>query len=218
MTDESREYRGEDSVVKFHAKRCIHAKECVKGLPGVFDPGRRPWVDADAASADEICEVIVRCPSGALHFERLDGGVAERAPDENVVTIVPDGPLYVKGDLEVVDGAGSLQLKDTRIAFCRCGASGNKPFCDGQHSGSGFRDPGEIPRDRPESQEITAGTKLTITPAANGPLKLKGSVTVRGADGQNAVMRVSVGLCRCGGSKRKPFCDGAHKDIEFVAS
>lgn len=218
MSDKIREYAGDDIVIKFDARRCIHAAECVKGLPGVFERGRRPWVDANAATPDRTAEVIMRCPTGALKFQRRDGGGEEPTPAENSVRLEPDGPCYATGDIEIVDGEGSIQLSDTRVAFCRCGASQNKPFCDGRHSDAGFRAPGTLPDERPADQEITSGQKLTVTPLANGSLLLQGPVTIRDAEGRDEVTRMKISLCRCGASKKKPFCDGSHKATGFTAA
>jgi CDGSH-type Zn-finger protein len=106
---------------------------------------------------------------------------------------------------------------DTRVAYCRCGASENKPFCDGRHADAGFQALGGIAEDRPDSQEISGGGKLTVNVASNGPLVLQGPVTVRSADGGDTVTRNAVSLCRCGASQKKPFCDGTHKEIGFTA-
>jgi CDGSH-type Zn-finger protein/uncharacterized Fe-S cluster protein YjdI len=212
-----REYKGKDIVVRYDVKRCIHAEECVKGLPTVFAKDRRPWVDPDGAGADYVAEVVERCPTGALYHERTDGGPGEELPGQNTVTVTVDGPLYVAGEVDTLLGDGSVVSTDTRVAYCRCGASENKPFCDGRHADAGFEAPGAIAESRPDSQEIAAGEKLAVTLAGNGPLLLKGPVTVRGAGGEDTVARNSVALCRCGASQKKPFCDGSHKNIDFVA-
>ena len=70
-------YEGKDIVLTYDARRCIHAGECVRGLPAVFDPARRPWVVPDEADPAEVADVVRRCPTGALHFERA-GGQADR--------------------------------------------------------------------------------------------------------------------------------------------
>ncbi|NIW35222.1 MAG: hypothetical protein GWN32_01155 [Gemmatimonadetes bacterium] len=217
MSEKVREYEGRDIAVKFDLRRCIHAEECVHGLPDVFDRDRRPWVNPDGADADRIAEVVMRCPTGALQFERRDGGPAEPVPDENVVRAEPDGPLYVRGDVEIVDSDGTIVLGDTRVAFCRCGASNNKPFCDNAHLDSGFKHPGSLPDQPPADQELMAGEKLRVTPRPNGSLLLEGPFVVRAADGVAEVKRMKVSLCRCGASQKKPFCDGSHKAIGFTA-
>jgi CDGSH-type Zn-finger protein len=50
----------------------------------------------------------------------------------------PNGPLFVRGLVRMVDEDGQLIREDTRLALCRCGASENKPFCDGSHRRIGF--------------------------------------------------------------------------------
>src|SRR6202795_4621759 len=86
-----RRYDGEDITITYDVKRCIRAEECVRGLPRVFDPGRRVWVDATQANAEEIANIVQRCPTGALHFRRTDGGVEEPILCRNEVRITPDG-------------------------------------------------------------------------------------------------------------------------------
>jgi len=124
--------------VRWEPRLCIHVKNCVR-LGGVFDPDRRPWIDVDAADADAIAETVLTCPTGALRFRRLDGGAQEAAPGPPLVEPRPDGPLFVRGEIRIVDPDGRVIREDTRVALCRCGASGNKPFCDGSHRRIGFR-------------------------------------------------------------------------------
>ncbi|MYH48095.1 MAG: hypothetical protein F4151_00830 [Gammaproteobacteria bacterium] len=126
-------YSGEKAAVSYDVRRCIHAAACVHGLPDVFDPSRKPWIDPDRAEAEQLLQVIMRCPTGALHLERSDGEHAEPTPERNTAIVERNGPVYLRGDLEIVTGQGEVLLKDTRIALCRCGASENKPFCDGSH-------------------------------------------------------------------------------------
>lgn len=132
-------YRNEGIAVYWNPRVCVHSGRCVGGLPQVFQPSERPWVKIDGATAAEIAEVVSRCPSGALHFERLDGGVPETAPEETTVEPQTNGPLFVRGRLRVVGPDGTLLREDTRMALCRCGHSNNKPFCDGSHRKVGFR-------------------------------------------------------------------------------
>jgi CDGSH-type Zn-finger protein/uncharacterized Fe-S cluster protein YjdI len=218
MADKPREYEGRDVVVQYDVKRCIHAEVCVRGLPSVFQRERRPWVDADGASAADIGDVVMRCPTGALHFRRRDSEASEPVPQENTATLEVDGPVYVKGDLEIVDAEGSLGLADTRIALCRCGASENKPFCDGRHTQIGFTHAGDVAGAKPEPEGFTPAGKLSLEPRPNGPVVLRGSFEVRSADGKTSSFHdARASLCRCGASQKKPFCDGTHKKIGFVA-
>jgi uncharacterized Fe-S cluster protein YjdI/CDGSH-type Zn-finger protein len=141
-----RTYRGSHIEVSFDGDLCIHATECVRGLPAVFDRGRRPWVVADNAAADEVSVVVERCPTGALQYTRRDGSRDEQAPDVTTVTPVENGPLALRGFLMVRHEDGSLE-RLPRAALCRCGQSKNKPFCDNSHLEAGFRAPGVSPAD-----------------------------------------------------------------------
>jgi uncharacterized Fe-S cluster protein YjdI/CDGSH-type Zn-finger protein len=141
-TDHEREYRTDQIVVRWEPQYCVHVANCIRGLPGVFNPRDRPWVHVDAASADEIARVVMTCPTGALHFERLDGGPHEPVPETTSVTVTANGPLRLHGNIELRDAAGNLIRQDTRMALCRCGYSRTKPFCDGSHLMVDFQDPG----------------------------------------------------------------------------
>ena len=83
--------------------------------------------------------MIERCPTGALHFRRRDGGPQEPVPEETTVQERPNGPLFVHGKIRIFGQDRKLVREDTRVALCRCGASQNKPFCDGSHRRVGFR-------------------------------------------------------------------------------
>ncbi len=137
----AREYRSSQGriVVYWEPEICNHTGNCFRGLPEVFQPQNRPWVLVDAASADKIAEVVMTCPTGALHFERFDGGPQEPQSDETTIDARPNGPLHVRGRVRIVGSGGRLIRGDTRVALCRCGASANKPFCDGSHRRIGFR-------------------------------------------------------------------------------
>ena len=229
------EYAGEEISIDYDAKRCIHAAECVHGLPAVFDPDRRPWVDPDGAGADSIADVVGRCPTGALRFERLDGGPAEVPPSESVVAVAPDGPLYVRGDLRLGAALGEADEEgrvDYRTALCRCGESANKPFCDNAHQERGFEDPGAVDVGRGtafEDLEAEPGSAssgpssappagpLAVTAAPNGPLLFGGPVELRSGDGECRILVQNPALCRCGHSRDKPFCDGTHFSVGFQA-
>ncbi len=217
MSDRGRAYSGQAIVVQYGVKRCIHAAECAKGLPAVFDPNRQPWIDPDAASADDIAAIVMRCPTGALHFERTDGGAAEPVPDRNRTTLSADGPLYLRGQIEIARMDGTVLLHDTRVALCRCGASQNKPFCDGHHETAGFTDPGQLGTNQLKPVDPTAAGALRVTLAPNGPLLFNGPFELCAATGTACYAGSSGALCRCGASQNKPFCDGSHKTIGFAA-
>jgi len=140
-----RTYRGAAIEVSFDLDLCTHIGECLRRSPEVFALRRRPWVLPDKSGADELARVIERCPSGALQYRRLDGGPEETGPEPPRMTAIRNGPLLVRGRIEVRRDDGTLEVLP-RAALCRCGESANKPFCDNAHLRSGFRAPGEVMR------------------------------------------------------------------------
>jgi len=217
MTAKIKSYWSDDLVVTYDAALCIHAAECVRGLPQVFDTSERPWIQPANAPADEIAEVVMRCPTGALHFERKDGGAAEPAPEVHTIRLRERGPLYLRGDIEL-RLADSAVVRDTRMALCRCGASQNKPFCDNSHLGIGFADSGALGDNRVRLLDtVQTGGKLIVTPTANGSIKVEGDLALSSSDGQTTFEGNRAFLCRCGSSHNKPFCDSTHKEIGFQA-
>ena len=214
--DRVHEFRGESVTVTWSRRRCIHAASCVMNLPRVFEPGRRPWIDLTGAPADVVARVVAHCPTGSLHYERTDGGAPETAPDTNLARVTRDGPIYLHGDIELLDESGAPRLADTRVALCRCGRSSNKPLCDGAHL-TGFRDLGAL---SPENKVTDAGLRsgsLRVRPVPNGPLELEGAFTIASADRRTVLQGTGVRLCRCGNSRTKPFCDGSHERVGFVS-
>lgn len=138
-----RTYRGASIEVSFDRDLCTHVAACLLGLPTVFDIDRRPWIAVDAAAPDEIARTIARCPSGALQYRRLDGGPEEQGPEPPEVTPIRNGPLRVRGRIEVRRADGGVEALP-RASLCRCGASQNKPFCDNTHLRVAFQAPGEM--------------------------------------------------------------------------
>jgi uncharacterized Fe-S cluster protein YjdI len=134
----SRKYTGERIEVEWEPRLCIHVRNCVRALPQVFDADARPWITVDAADADAVAATVMDCPTGALHFHRLDGGPEEEVAAETTVEPRPNGPLFVRGHVRIVGADGEIVREDTRVALCRCGGSANKPFCDGSHRRNGF--------------------------------------------------------------------------------
>ncbi|MPZ49432.1 MAG: hypothetical protein GEU75_09075 [Dehalococcoidia bacterium] len=137
--DVSRTYRGEGIVVLWEPKLCIHITNCIRHLPQVFNAGVRPWIDASAASAEEIAAAVESCPTGALSYERTDGAPGEQAGETTTVEPRTNGPLFLRGRIEVRDPSGRVLRTATRVALCRCGYSGNKPYCDLSHRAIDFK-------------------------------------------------------------------------------
>ncbi len=200
-------YTSDAVDVHFDLGRCIHAGKCVHGLPGVFDVKAKPWVQPANGDADALVAVVQTCPTGALTYTRKDGGAAEAGDPRNTVRIVADGPLELRGRVQI---GGELV---TRAALCRCGASENKPFCDNAHKGIGFSDDG-----LPDAGDVgDAGVEGAVgcRSIPNGPLHVSGGVEILASDGAVVFRGEEAWLCRCGASANKPFCDGAHKRIGF---
>ena len=146
----SKDYIAEGIIVHWRSSRCIHSQRCVDGLPDVFERDARPWIRPDRAPADDLAVTIDRCPSRALTYTRADGaapGPNAARPDEDaaasdgaavVVNVKRAGPLAIVGEVTVVDADGTVLSSDDRTFLCRCGSSGNKPFCDGSHKQVSF--------------------------------------------------------------------------------
>ena len=210
------DYEGKDILARLENESCIHAEVCVHGLPEVFDRHGRPWIEPDQADADRVAGVVMRCPTGALQFERRDGE-SESAPERNVCTVVQDGPLYLSGALELNLTEGGVR-EDTRIALCRCGHSRSKPFCDNSHREAAFEDDGSLGAAMLGQGEPSVGASgLSLTPAPDGPVLMRGPIEIRSADGASRQAGIKGALCRCGASHNKPYCDGSHGVIEFKA-
>lgn len=210
MSNEIEERRGESIAILIKGNRCIHSRNCVLGRPDVFVPNAvGDWIHPDNASPETIAAIAQSCPSGAISYERLDGGEPETAPDVNVVRLRENGPLAFHAELDIAGETSSF-----RATFCRCGASGNKPFCDSSHNKVGFQATGEPPSQESEPLSTRNGL-LKITPTANGPLLVQGAIEVCTGTGRTVTRTTQTALCRCGGSNNKPFCDGSHVRVGF---
>ena len=131
-----KKYSKGKTTVLWQPALCIHSEKCFHGLPSVFDPNRKPWVDMDGAEESDIIKQVHNCPSGALSIV----GENEKPATEINIEISNDGPILIRGQvlLKTSDGQ-KQQLKNPITAFCRCGASNNKPFCDGTHKKIDFK-------------------------------------------------------------------------------
>lgn len=216
MATKPRTYHGEQADVTYDLKRCIHAEECIRRLSAVFNRDQLPWAQPDHASPDELLETVLHCPSGALHVERKDDRDGEPTPAQNTIQLIEDGPLYVRGNVTIVQSDGNLVLHDTRVALCRCGASRNKPFCDNSHRAINFQAPGARDTIEPVTFNPNGG-ELTILPGKNDCLAVTGNFTIICGDSNPVYNGNEQWLCRCGGSSDKPFCDKTHQRNGFQA-
>jgi uncharacterized Fe-S cluster protein YjdI len=140
MKDITKKYTNGEVTIVWKPAMCIHSAICFNGLGEVFHPKELPWITPEKSTTDKIIAQVKKCPSGALSYylnrdaEKHDVKVEA----ETIVETVPNGPLMVYGNVVVKDPHGTLTQKNNATAFCRCGGSGNKPYCDGSHKKNGF--------------------------------------------------------------------------------
>jgi CDGSH-type Zn-finger protein/uncharacterized Fe-S cluster protein YjdI len=204
------EIEGEKLTLLYEGKKCIHARFCVTGAPTVFLANvRGPWIKPDAIDADRLVAIANSCPSGAIRYRRKDGKPDEEAPPVNLVTVREGGPYAVHAEMRLDGERGKF-----RATLCRCGASRNKPFCDGSHHEVGFTATGEPATQQADMLPVRDGP-LAIDPQVDGPLQVRGNLEIVSGTGRVVARIVQANLCRCGGSANKPFCDGTHARIGF---
>ncbi len=137
MGEIKKEYDKGDLTVVWKPRLCIHSEVCVKTLPEVYRPTEKPWIRTEFASIDELKDQIEKCPSAALSYymkNESDNDKNESMSEDTKVEVLANGPLLVHGQLEVKGSDGNVETKKRTTAFCRCGASTNKPYCDGTHN------------------------------------------------------------------------------------
>jgi CDGSH-type Zn-finger protein/uncharacterized Fe-S cluster protein YjdI len=209
-------YGGKRATVTWHGDLCIHIGECGRAKGELFVGGRQPWCQPDLTDDDDVQAVVERCPTGALSTQFSDGSHTETPATENTVQVAYNGPLFFRGDLNIADVPADVPGLKFRAAICRCGQSKNKPYCDNSHEDAGFRDYGAIGE---TGDSTTASTgPLEVQLAEDGPLLLKGGVTLISGSGRSSWRGDQVALCRCGASENKPFCDGQHRKIGFKSA
>ena len=206
------EIPGKQLTLIYEGKRCIHSRHCVLGEPRVFVANvEGPWIHPDATDVEALVRVAHECPSGAIRYERHDGVADEAAPRVNVLRVRENGPLAVNADMVLAGTPAGY-----RATLCRCGASKNKPYCDGSHNTISFRASGEP--STAESQPLAErGGPLKIEPRRNGPLAITGPLELCSGTGRTILRTTTTLLCRCGGSSNKPYCDGTHLRNGFTS-
>jgi CDGSH-type Zn-finger protein/uncharacterized Fe-S cluster protein YjdI len=209
-TDDPNIAHTKDITLRFDGRRCIHSRHCVLGAPGVFLANvTGPWLHPEQVTVEECVAIAHACPSGAITYERHDGGAQEAPPPVNVLRVRENGPYAIHAAADLA-GYGPV----LRATLCRCGKSANKPFCDNSHREADFSATGEPATIESEPLETRDGT-LHITPLADGPLQVVGSLEICSGTGRTVSRIENARLCRCGGSGNKPFCDGTHARIGF---
>jgi len=206
-------YSGKSATVSWHGGLCIHIGECGRAQGDLFVGGREPWCQPDIATDEEVQDVILRCPTGALTVDYDDGSRAEEPSAVNTVQVAYNGPLFVRGELQIKGAPANAPGLKYRAALCRCGQSKNKPFCDNSHENAGFKDSAAVGRSG--DADADSGGPVQVNPAQDGPLLFNGNLTILSGSGRESWKGGQVALCRCGSSKDKPFCDGQHKKVGF---
>ena len=213
VQDGIEQVEGEKLSLLFDAKRCIHARFCVTGAPKVFLANvQGAWLFPDAMDVERLAEIAHACPSGAIQYKRRDGRPDETPPPVNLAATREAGPYAFRGDLRL-----SGRPAGFRATLCRCGASKNKPFCDGSHHDAGFTASGEPPTGSATDTLPVRDGPLQLDPQRNGPLRVRGNLEIVSGTGRMVARVTSTYLCRCGHSQNKPFCDGSHARVGFIA-
>ena len=132
-------YIGREITIHNNVMLCSVAEHCHKELETVFNVQRTPWIDPDGDTLEQIRASIEKCPSGALSYS-IDGQSPPDTEREPAITIEKNGPLRITGGIEFKDANWGQGASREHYTLCRCGASKNKPFCDGTHAAIGFDD------------------------------------------------------------------------------
>ena len=139
MASKEEHYTNGEITVVWKKDLCTHSGRCFQELPAVFDPPGEKFMDLDAAPSATIMAQVDRCPSGALTYLRgARPDASPRPPGELQVEVLRNGPVVVRGPIVVKDASGAETRRSGATAFCRCGLSQHKPFCDGSHVGGDF--------------------------------------------------------------------------------
>jgi CDGSH-type Zn-finger protein/uncharacterized Fe-S cluster protein YjdI len=200
--------------IHYRGKLCIHSRYCVTGAPHVFLANvEGPWIHPDDMDVEELAAVARNCPSGAIQYKRKDGAPEEQPPPVNLIRTLQDGPNAFRGDLRI-DG----EPIGFRATLCRCGASKNKPYCDGSHHDIHFDASGEPPTGEKTAMLDVRDGPIDIAPQTDGPLMVRGNIEIVSGTGRVVARMNAARFCRCGHSQNKPFCDGTHAKIGFKST
>lgn len=132
-----KEYSNNDITIVWKPKTCIHAAECVKRLPKVYNPKEKPWIKIENATTAELKKQIDACPSGALSYIDLKSN-NQKLEENIIIDVMENGPLIIKGVIDI-NHKNKIEKTGKTTALCRCGFSENKPFCDGKHAKNNFK-------------------------------------------------------------------------------
>jgi len=137
--DTLRAYAGQEITILNNPLLCSVAEYCHRELETVFDTNKSPWIDPDGDSLEHVKNLIEKCPSGALSYE-INGEPQPAINRPATITIEKNGPLRITGSIKLKDANWGQGASQEHYTLCRCGASKNKPFCDGSHAAINFDD------------------------------------------------------------------------------
>jgi len=140
LEDKKEVYESAEITIFDNRSICAHSGVCTDNLSAVFRVRQEPFVNADAASIEEITNIINKCPSGALSYALKTAHDTTEINADPSVMVAPNGPYVVSGDVDLVDTQRGEGATKNQYTLCRCGASKNKPFCDGSHWSIEFKD------------------------------------------------------------------------------
>ena len=135
---EIKKYQNNDLTVTWEPSKCIHSGLCFRGLPRVFNPKRKPWIELAHSDIETIIEQVNKCPSGAISYTK-NSTASSAMPNMNTaetsikIKVTAAGPLLIEGNFTLENKGELSDMKAKVTALCRCGQSANKPFCDGSH-------------------------------------------------------------------------------------
>jgi CDGSH-type Zn-finger protein len=132
---------GDEVVLYDDRSLCTHAGFCTNRRTTVWGLATEA---SDPEAREEFVGMVHHCPSGRLAFAESDNPETTVEPElEPSIGVEPDASYWVRGGIPVVSHDGEPYEVRNRQTLCRCGRSGNKPFCDGMHKRVGFEDPAE---------------------------------------------------------------------------
>lgn len=135
--DRANELGGTSITVSDDRSICVHAGFCGNRVTNIW---KQVGDTDDSIVRLAVINEVEKCPSGAITY-RFDGDEDDTEPEyPTQVGIVDDGPIWVTGSVPVTTSAGVQLEARNRVTLCRCGASENKPLCDGSHKAAGFTD------------------------------------------------------------------------------
>ena len=134
----TKEYSNGELTIVWEPAICSHSEVCINCLPEVYNPYGKPWITIEKATTEQLKEQLGKCPSGALSYY-MNAKENKTEAGQTQIRVMPNGPLVITGAIEVTGSDGTIEKRSKKTSFCRCGASSNKPYCDGAHKKNEFK-------------------------------------------------------------------------------